>query len=154
MKRHLISILAVLTAIVLISGCAPRATVKLESPDRDRQRAAFKNLVENSDKYAIYAFDWNQKPAALLFDPQNDGKVIRVSEQWKRIADDAELQRAIDRSQFLRLHLLPALYTISGPDGKVWGYLASYATNPNVKTIDDRTLMVLGPEPPIHGAGY
>jgi hypothetical protein len=149
-KKYLISSLAVLTALIFIFGCAPRATVKPESPSRDQQRATFQKLVQNSDKYFVYSFEWNQKPAALIFDPKDDDKVIRVSEQWKRIADGAELQKAIDRSQFLRIHLLPALYTISGPDGNVWAYLGSYATKVNVKPIDDRTLMVLGPEPPIH----
>ena len=102
----------------------------------------------------MYIYEWNNKPAALLMDPKEDGKIIGVSMKWKMIVDKAQLQDAIDRSQFLRLHLLPALYAISGPDEKVWGYVASYATNLNVKYIEDRTMTVFATDPPPHGAGY
>lgn len=148
MKRHVIFSLAVLAALIFIFGCAPRATIKSVSPSKEEQRAAFEKLINEPDKYAMYVFEWNKFPAALLIDPKEDEKVLRVSEQWKRIANEAELRSAIDRSQVLKPHLYPSLYAISGPDGKVWGYIASYATQLNVKLVDDRTMLVYGPPPP------
>ena len=60
-----------------------------------------------------------------------------------------ELQSAIERSQFLRMHAIPALYAIRGSDGTIWAYLGSYVTKVNVTYIDDRTIKVFPPAPPV-----
>ena len=156
MKRQVILSATLLTALIFIFGCATATQVKVRpaAATNEQQRATFQDLVTNSDKYNIHVYEWNNKPAAAIFDPKDDDKVIRVSEQWKKIAGKAELQNAIDRSQFLKMHLLPALYTIAGPDGKTWAYIASYATNLNVKYMDAQTMTVFAPDPPPTGGGY
>jgi hypothetical protein len=148
MKSYIISSLTVLTALIFMFGCAPHAKVLPGAGTRADERDVFKWLVENSDEYHVYGFEWNNKVEALLFDPKADNNTIQVTEKWKRIPDKAALDNAIQNSEFLKLHLLPALYRIVGPSGGVWAYIASYITQVNTKVIDEKTLLVLGPQPP------
>jgi len=149
MKKKVVASLAVLTAMILIVGCAPRETVRPQASIVENGSQTFDDLVKNSDKYFIYAFEFNQKPASLLFDPKDDDKVVQVSDQWKKIGNAMELQRAIEMSQFLRMHAIPALYAIRGSDGKIWAYLGSYVTQVNVRYINDNTIEVSEPKPPV-----
>lgn len=96
-----------------------------------------------NDMAVYYTLLPGEKPGALLFDPQDDGRRIDAP-RWRRIHDQQSLAEILD---FLRTWSRPRLYALSGPEGRVFGYVYygydhPYRVSVTSKLTDARTLRV------------
>jgi len=112
-----------------------------------------RNLTADWNDYLVYyAGPSISFPSALLFDPKGDGRKI-VPDQWLPVKDPTQLNEIVEWLEF-RPTFTPTLFTIFGPDAKIYGYLYSYKTDVLIKMTDDNTLWVSNiPIPPIDYGG-
>lgn len=111
------------------------------------------DLAANWPGYLVYyAGPSSSFPSALLFDPKEDGRKI-VPDQWLPVKDRTQLHEIVGWLEFMPT-FRPTLFTIFGPDEKIYGYLYSYKTDVLIKAVDDHTLWVSNiPVPPINYGG-
>ena len=131
------------------SGYYGRLTV----PWRLEDRMTIGKLTAEVNNFLVYyagpSFSF---PSALLFDPKEDGRKI-VPDQWVPVKDRTQLHEIVEWLEFSPT-FRPTLFTILGPDDKIYGYLYSYKTDVLIKAIGDHTLWVSNiPVPPINYGG-
>lgn len=144
MKAHHLlysSITLVLTAS-LLSGCALSkgyGKVRLSSEHKDKMTV--QELRENWKDYLIsYAGTSISVPAAIMFDPKDDGREL-LGHSWTRVEGKETVSEIIGRiSAYTQLH--PKLHVVLGPDNRLFGYVFYPWVSGNIvaKVIDDRTL--------------
>ena len=112
-----------------------------------------RDLVGNWKRHLVYyagpSFSF---PSALLFDPKEDGREI-VPDKWLPVKDRTQLDEIVEWLEFMP-SFRPILFTIIGPDGKIYGYLYSYKTDVLIKATSDNILWLSNmPLPPLNYGG-
>ena len=144
-KKHLYLAVIGLVSLFLMSGCSGYG--KLRSHSGYEDKVTIEGLKENWNDYTIYYAElYVGKPAALMFDPKDDGKTL-TGDKWTKVEDQETLSDIISRME--RARYGPRLYRILGPDDQFYGYLFSFRHRVVTKAVDDSTLYVydLGPPP-------
>jgi hypothetical protein len=147
-------IILVLTGI-LMSGCAwikGYGKVRLVSEYGDDM--SIQKLRENWDDYHVsYAGSSPSIPAAIMFDPKNDGRQL-VGDRWTRVEDGKTVSEIIDWIKTY-MQFMPSLHGILGPDNELYGYVfyPRLADHLIAKLIDDRTLYVYDLQSPVYIGG-
>jgi hypothetical protein len=108
-------------------------------------------LVKNwKDYHVSYAGVRVSLPNAILFDPRSDGKTITLQKYWEPVEDEETLKDLMSWIQLFKFGGPPALYAVTSPDNRVFGYLYCLDNDANIKVIDNNTLwlddMTLRPE--------
>lgn len=116
-------------------------------------KKTIRDLARTWNRYLVYyAGPSFSCPSAVMFDPKEDGRNL-VPDKWLPVKDRAQLDEIVEWLEF-RPVFRPTLFTISGPDEKLYGYLYSYKTDVLIKAIDENTLWVSNiPVPPISYGG-
>jgi hypothetical protein len=144
-------IILILTA-TLMPGCAwikGYGKVRLFSEYGDDM--SIQKLQENWDDYHVYYAGYSPGvPAAIMFDPKNDGRKL-VGDRWTKVEDGKTVSEIISWIKtYTQFH--PSLHVILGPDNQLYGYVFYpwLADNITAKLIDDRTLYVYEVESPVY----
>jgi hypothetical protein len=150
---HLIySLIILILTATLMHGCAwikGYGKVRLVSKYGDDM--SIQKLEENWDDYHVsYAGSSPSIPAAIMFDPKNDGRKL-VGDRWTRVEDGKTVSEIIGWIKTYT-QFFPSLHVILGPDNQLYGYVfyPRFADNIIGKLIDDRTIYVYDLESPVY----
>jgi len=152
-KNHITySLIILIPAVVLMSSCAlikDYGKVRLSSEYGDD--LTIEKLQENWDDYHVsYAGLSPSNPAAIMFDPKNDGQKL-VGDRWTKVENGETVSEIISWIRtYMQFH--PRLHVILGPDNRLYGYVFYpwLADNIIAKLIDDRTLYVYDLQSPVY----
>ena len=146
-KKYLYLVAMGFVSLFLMSGCS--AYGKLKSQFGYEDKVTIEGLKENWDDYTIhYAEMYVGKPAAIMFDPKEDGKTL-AGDKWIKVEDQETLSDIISRME--RARYGPRLRRVLGPDDQFYGYLFSFRHRVVTKSVDDSTLYVYDLDPPLSG---
>jgi len=157
MKKHLVrySAIILILTVVLMPGCAwikGYGKVRLSSDYGDDM--TIQKLQENWDDYHVrYAGLSTDIPAAIMFDPKDDGREL-VGDTWTMVEDGETVAEIISWIETYT-EFYPRLHVIIGPDNQLYGYVF-YAWGYDrviVKEIDERTVYVYDLESPVYISG-
>ena len=139
LKRYLY--IALLTAILspLSLGFAAdkrcgRVTVAPNMP-------TIEQLSKNWKDYYVYVFYLSgsqSRPYAILFDPKDDGRKLKVHKSWSRVKEKKQLLWLI--AMVKRSESLVGMYVIHGPDKRTYGYMYTSNNDVTIRAIDEKTL--------------
>ena len=87
-------------------------------------------------------------PGALVLDPKNDNKKLRVGSNWTKITSQQELIAVIQRGKMYKAHTFPMLSSITGPDGTEWGYVVTMMGSVSTSMADANTMDIMPPRDP------
>jgi len=148
----LYSLITLVLTVSIMFGCALSkgyGKVRLSSEQKDKM--TIQELRENWKDYLVsYAGTSTRVPAAIMFDPKDDGREL-VGDRWTRVEDEQTVSEIISwinaYTQFQ-----PKLHVILGTDNRLFGYVYFPWGSGNlvVKMIDDRTLYVYNLMPPVY----
>jgi hypothetical protein len=131
---------AVVTATALfILGCAGSfGRLKVEEGGM-----TLDTLIHNWQQYNIYFFGTTaSSPAAVLFDPKNDGKNLEVEGlRWQRIRDESTVRVMVGRVEVLTGGV-PRLFKIVAPDDSIYGYVYTPANTLSIAVVNENTMRV------------
>lgn len=130
-----------LAAVVALSfsGCGYGG---LRLQPRGKDKATPEGLARDWKGYDIhFAGIAIEKPSALIFDPEGDGKRLEVHPWWTRVEDQQTLLEVI-KWMDSRRDFDPVVWRILGPNGDFYGYMYTAWTHARVKVIDENTLWV------------
>jgi len=132
--------LVFLLGLFLFSGCAgygsARYLGRTESPEK------LTSLVADFDSYHVYYSGMSLAfPSGLIFDPKDDS--LRVEQgRWIRIENRDKLETVVSNLQ--RYHRYPPrLYTLTGEDGRQYGYIYTSYLHIVVRQVEDDAVHVL-----------
>jgi hypothetical protein len=149
-RKPMYLILVSVLAILFMGGCASlNGVAMLDTPGSYAKPVTLQDLVNNWHAYTVYYAGISEDtPAALLFDPKNDGKRL-VGKSWKQVKDKETLLSMIS---FIKDYLTfnPRLYSIVGPGDAVFGYLFSPTNEVNLKVVNADTIYVYDVESPLY----
>jgi hypothetical protein len=141
MRRRELIILGMLGLFFasLISGCASYGKLR---PLSGQERAmSIEALEKNWEDYAVY---WTGlsvgEPSGIMFDPKKDDRKL-TNEKWIKVENKATLAELIGWIKMNRDYY-PRLWTILGPDDRLYGYMYTGWRNVVIKEVDERTLYV------------
>jgi len=151
--NHLLySLIILVVTASLMSGCAwlrGYGKVRLSSEKGDDM--TIQKLRENWNDYHVsYAGIAPNNPAAIMFDPKDDGQNL-VGDRWIRVEDGETISEIISWLRtYTQFH--PRLHVILGPDNQPFGYLFYPWASGDVvaKVIDDSTLYVYDLMSPVY----
>lgn len=132
-----------LVLVFLISGCAGYGKIRLQ-PSRG-ERITIEQLEENWQDYTVsYNGLKVSNPKGIMFDPKNNETTL-VGDTWIKVEDKKTVSEIIgwikNYTQFN-----PQVWTILGPDDRLYGYLF-YPSRGQVviKVVNDTTMHVSSP---------
>jgi hypothetical protein len=100
-------------------------------------------LVNNWQNYDVYYLGNPGYPVSVLFDPKDDGKIIKVAPRWERVTSQANASRMVG---IIGSHgygvNIPRLWKLVGPDDSVFGYVYTTATRLSINVADPNTMFV------------
>lgn len=137
MEKKILFYIAVIGLVwmLFISGCASQGRLRVQSgPDT---AMAMKDIIENHDKYIIYANEWPAgEVSAIVFDPKGDNRTIE-NDGWTKVTSEEQLSKLIEWSRRL---IYRQFFKILGADGQLYGYLLGGSQYVWIETIDNSTL--------------
>jgi hypothetical protein len=148
-KKSIQAALVVLLSLGLLAGCVTLTSGGLASVTTpDGKTVTLQEMQENWQAYTISYAGTKDIPAALLFDPKNDGKVLS-GRSWKPVENRETLAKMVD---FIKGYAQfdPKLYAISGPDREVFGYVLSPDSKIRTRVVNDNTVYVYDIESPLY----
>ncbi len=148
-KKSIQTALFVLVSLGLLAGCVTLTTGGLASiTTPDGKTVTLQEMQDNWQAYTISYAGTEDIPAALLFDPKNDGKVLS-GKSWERVNTRETLVKMVD---FIKgyAQFNPRLYAILGPDREVFGYVFSPTSKIRTRVVDEKTVYVYDIESPLY----
>jgi hypothetical protein len=140
MKRGCGFIVAGILIVALVVGCAG---VYDNLKPADKGEMTVETLVNSWQNYNVYYLGDFSIPYAVLFDPKEDGKTIKVGDRWERVPDQATASRQVGQIGTTGRGVnIPRLYKLVGPDGSVFGYVYTIAVQLNTSMGDANTMFV------------
>jgi len=131
-----------LVLVFLISGCASLTGYGKIRPQPSRgERITIEQLEENWQDYTVSYYGLKvSNPKGIMFDPKNNETTL-VGDTWIKVEDKKTVSEIIgwikNYTQFN-----PQVWTILGPDDRLYGYLFYLEGHVVVKVIDDTTMYV------------
>ena len=107
----------------------------------ERNMPTIEQLSKNWKHYYVYAFYLSasqSRPYAIMFDPKNDGKKLKVHESWSRVKEKKQLRWLI--AMVTRSESLVGMYVIHGPDKRTYGYMYTSHQDVTIRVVDKSTL--------------
>jgi len=149
-KKNIYLVLISLLVLLLFGGCATLRSggvATVTSPNG--QTITLQELQKNWNSYDIYyAGISDDTPTALLFDPKDDNKTLS-GKRWEKVEGRKLLASMIDFiERYSRFD--PRLYSIVGPDHRVFGYVFSPTNEVYLKVVDGKTIYVYDVESPLY----
>ena len=139
MKRHLY--IGLLTAILATVGFGFAAKNRYGRVTVVPNMPKIEQLSENWKNYYVYVFYLSasqSRPYAILFEPKDDNRKLKVHESWSRVKEKKHLLTLI---AMLRTNQSPAgMWVIQGPDKRTYGYLYSSHNDVAIGVVDKKTL--------------
>lgn len=140
--------------VVYLTGCTSYG--KFHYYGKNAGDVTIETLVEQWNDYHVYYSGYGVNNATgILFDPKADNKTLKPSDRWVKVEDQKTITDLVawlkvqDRPEYY-----PGLFTISGQEGRVYGYLYSgWYSHGVAKVVDDDTLFVFDLEEPPHYRG-
>ncbi len=136
-----IALAGIFLMLALIVGCAGGyGTMRVE----DKGVMTVDTLVSNWQNYEIYYAGDGTIAVAVVFDPKNDGKTLKMGPRWDRMPDQTALNRMVGYiKQRTPIGVYaPTLYAILGPDGTTYGYVYTMLDHLVINVIDNNTMLV------------
>jgi len=126
----------------LISGCASFTGYGKVRPQPFRgERITIEQLEENWQDYTIRYAGLNvSNPLGIMFDPKNDETTL-VGDRWIKVDDKETVSEIISWIKSYTEYN-PQVWTILGPDNRLYGYLFYLEGHVVVKVINDTTMYV------------
>jgi len=126
----------------LISGCASFTGYGKVRPQPFRgERITIEQLEENWQDYTIRYAGLNvSNPLGIMFDPKNDETTL-VGDRWIKVDDKETVSKIISWIKSYTEYN-PQVWTILGPDDRLYGYLFYLEGHVVVKVINDTTMYV------------
>ena len=98
-------------------------------------------LSKNWKNYYVYVFYLSgsqSRPYAILFDPKDDGRKLKVHKSWSRVKEKKQLRWLI--AMVTRSESLVGMYVIHGPDKRTYGYMYTSNNDVTIRVVDKKTL--------------
>jgi len=135
-----------LVLVFLISGCAGYGKIRRQ-PSRG-ERITIEQLEENWQDYTVsYNGLKVSTPKGIMFDPKNNETTL-VGDTWIKVEDKKTVSEVIgwikNYTQFN-----PQVWTILGPDDRLYGYLFYPGGQVVIKVVNDTTMSVYSPSFPV-----
>lgn len=141
-RRRYVAVASILVMLALIAGCAGAGNygnMKVE----DKGGMSVETLVNNSQNYNVWYAGNPGYPVAVLFDPKNDGKTIKVADRWTSVTDQATINGFV---KMVGMHgagaNIPRLWRLVGQNDSVFGYVYTAATSLTINVADPNTIFV------------
>jgi len=134
-----------LVLVFLISGCASLTGYGKIRPQPSRgERITIEQLEENWQDYTVsYNGLKVSNPKGIMFDPKNNETTL-VGDTWIKVEDKKTVSEVIgwikNYTQFN-----PQVWTILGPDDRLYGYLFYSGGQVVIKVVNDTTMHVSSP---------
>ena len=138
-------ILAALPILFILSGCASFG--KLSITPKNETGALLAGLLSQTDRYVVHYHGNSEKlVSGILFDPKDNPKTIRPEGALWNEVSDPETIAAITDIILSSDHpnYFPHLYSIAGPNGDFYGYIATGWISLVIRAVDEQTLRVYG----------
>ena len=141
-NKYIYAGIIVFIVALLISGCASFTGYGKVRPQPFRgERINIEQLEENWQDYTIHYAGLNvSNPLGIMFDPKNDETTL-VGDRWIKVDDKETVSEIISWIKSYTEYN-PQVWTILGPDDRLYGYLFYLEGHVVVKVIDDTTMYV------------
>jgi hypothetical protein len=127
---------------IMLSGCLGQGTYRVV-PDRGTN-VTIQTLMKNWQDYTVYYTGLDApNPSAVLFEPKNGDRVIKV-DRWSKVENRkllADLIDSIQRQVGLSAYY-PRLFEIRCPDGHLYGFMFTAWDVVSTRMVDDHTMFV------------
>lgn len=126
---------------VMLAGCAGGYGNLREV---DKGEMAVDTLVSNYQNYNVYYLGDFSIPYAVLFDPKEDGKTVKVGDRWEKVPTQDTASKQVGQISTLigRGVNMPRLWKLVGTDGSVFGYVYTTAVQLSTNVVDGNTMFV------------
>jgi hypothetical protein len=136
--------------IFLFSGCAPMLTGygKIRPQPSRVERISIEQLEQNWQDYTISYNGWKvSNPKGIMFDPKNNETTL-VGDTWIKVEDKKTVSEIIG---WIKNYTAfnPQVWTILGPDDRLYGYLFYPGGQVVIKVVNDTTMSVYSPSFPV-----
>jgi hypothetical protein len=141
MSRRCGFILAGLLIVAVIAGCAG-GYGRMKPVEKGGMTVD--TLVDNWQDFAIYYAGDGHRASAIVFDPKDDGRTLKMGPRWDRMPDQDTLNKMVGyiKQQTPRGVFAPQLWTIFSPDGSSYGYVYTIVRELVISVIDEKTMLV------------
>ena len=140
-KKRNMALAGILMMLVLFVGCAG---VYDNLVPADKGQMTVETLVNNYQNYNVYYLGDFSLPYAVLFDPKEDGKTVKVGDRWEKVPDQDTARKQVGQIGSLvgRGVYMPRLWKLVGPDGSLFGYVYTAAVQLGSNVVDANTMFV------------
>lgn len=148
-KKHIYLALIGFLSIILLTGCSGYGTLRYHS--ESGENISIEDLIANSNNYHIYYSGYAENNSSgIMFDPKNDTKTLSPSRRWIKIEGRERVSEVVS---WIMIYdnpgNAPALRSIHGPGGQLYGYLFTGWYHAVFKVVDEKTLFAYDlPQPP------
>ena len=138
--------------VFLTAGCVgPQGAGLYEAMSSQQKKGVLEELKKNWQEYDVYCDGPVGTPAALIFDPKNDGRNL-IGYQYIKLSKEASVRTAIVWIEF-QVQYNPLLYRIFDEERNFYGYVLTAYHLPSTKRIDPKTLQLRQFESMFHAIG-
>lgn len=132
---------SILVMLAVVAGCAG---VYDNLVPADKGQMTVETLVSNYQNYNVYYLGDFSIPYAVLFDPKEDGKTVKVGDRWEKVPSQDTASKQVGQISTLigRGVNMPRLWKLVGPDGSLFGYVYTAATQLSSNVVDGNTMFV------------
>lgn len=132
---------SILVMLAVVAGCAG---VYDNLVPADKGQMTVETLVSNYQNYNVYYLGDFSLPYAVLFDPKEDGKTVKVGDRWEKVPSQDTASKQVGQISTLigRGVNMPRLWKLVGPDGSLFGYVYTAATQLSSNVVDGNTMFV------------
>jgi ABC-type sugar transport system substrate-binding protein len=140
-RRHRWVTASILVLLAVVAGCAG---VYDNLVPADKGQMTVETLVNNYQNYNVYYLGNFSIPYAVLFDPKEDGKTVKVGDRWEKVPSQDTASKQVGQISTLigRGVNMPRLWKLVGPDGSLFGYVYTAATQLSSNVVDGNTMFV------------
>ncbi len=140
-KKRNMALASMLMMVALVAGCAG---VYDNLVPADKGQMTVETLVNNYPNYNVYYLGDYSLPYAVLFDPKEDGKTVKVGDRWEKVPDQDTARKQVGQIGSLvgRGVNMPRLWKLVGPDGSLFGYVYTAAVQLGSNVVDANTMFV------------
>ena len=139
--RHRWVAASILVLLAVVAGCAGGYGNLKEV---GKGEMTVDTLVRNYQNYNVYYLGDFSLPYAVLFDPKEDGKTVKVGDRWEKVPSQETASKQVGQISTLigRGVNMPRLWKLVGPDGSLFGYVYTAATQLSSNVVDGNTMSV------------
>jgi len=141
-----------LLLVSVTAGCVGSKGAGLHEPlSSQEKKGILEELKKNWQDYHVYCDGPISTPAALIFDPKNDGRNL-IGYRYIKLSKEASVRTAIVWIEF-QVQYNPLLYRIFDEEKNFYGYVLIAYHLPALKRIDPNTLQLRQYESMFHTGG-